>query len=350
MYDEAKAVYYSDIKEKKITGHSAAKKVGQKTGCKLPSDYLSRKEKQQMNSEVITMNPNAPMSWDDFKAMPHDLQQAYVDHVQKNYGATKTDLSLMFGLYHNSFHAYAKEHNIISINQHGTKKTKEQKELWQKFLDGKFDSPEVSVVEEESKQEEVIEQVEDPKEENEHVWRPVTYKHFKLWNTDKQQKYIVNAGAAGYSLDDIARQFGIKRQVLNYYLSMIGLADLLEAEKESKAVEGDVETVPVLEEPKKDWEPETIYDPTKVDFKSIRADENLPEEITKPMIAMAYRYDHPDNHSETVEKPAEKKLAPGSMSINFDHVTSWEALFETLKGIPIDHSVGIRVELWKESE
>ena len=348
MYNEAEAVFYSDIKEKKITGHSAAKKVRQKRGCKLPSDYMTKEEKQQMNSEVITMNPNAPMSWNDFKAMPHDLQQSYVDHVQKNYGATKTDLSLMFGLHNNSFHWYAHKHNIMADNAKGKKKTPEQKELWQKFLDRKFDSPEVSVVEEEAKQEEVVEQVEETKEENEHIWRPVTYKHFKLWNTDKQRKYIINAGAAGYSLDDIARQFGIKRPVLNYYLSMIGLADLLEAEKESTAVEDDVETVPVLEEPKEDRKPETVYIPSKIDFESIKADENLPEDITKPMLAMAYRYDHPDNHSETDEKPAESTMAVGSMRISFDHVNSWEDVFDVLKAIPLPGKTGISVEMWKE--
>lgn len=330
MYNEAEAVFYSDIKEKKITGHSAAKKVRQKRGCKLPSDYMTKEEKQQMNSEVITMNPNAPMSWNDFKAMPHDLQQSYVDHVQKNYGATKTDLSLMFGLHHNSFCWYAHKHNIFADNAKGKKKTPEQRELWQKFLDRKFDSPEVSVVEEESKQEEVIEQVEEPKEESEHIWRPVTYKHFKLWNTDKQRKYIINAGAAGYSLDDIARQFGIKRPVLNYYLSMIGLADLLEAEKESTAVEDDVETVPVFDEPKEDRKIETI---------DIPAEELYPVEP---------RYDHPDNHSETDEKPAESTMAVGSMRINFDHVNSWEDVFDVLKAIPLPGEAGISVEMWKE--
>ena len=337
MYDETKATYFSDIREKKITGHSASKKVTKKHGCKLPSDYLSRKEKQQMNGEVIIMNPNKVMSWDAFKAMPIDLQQSYLDHLQTEYRASGTDLSTMFGLCKNSIYAYAQKHGLTLLSVNRSQKTPAYRAKWQAFLNGeKADSSTeteqpIDIPAEESAPVEPPVEPEKPSEEpkeEERVWMPVTYKHFKLWNVEKQRKYLLNAGKFGYSFEDIAKHFGIDLKVLRYYMNTVGLGDLMAAVEDTPEEDANIPT----------------------NFKSIKAGEDLPEEITKPMLDMVYRYDHPDNHSETVEKPAEKKLAPGSMSINFDGVTSWEALYEALKGIPIDNSVGIRVELWKESK
>lgn len=319
MYDETKATYFSDIREKKITGHSASKKVTKKRGCKLPSDYLSRKEKQQMNGEVITMNPNEVMSWDAFKAMPIDLQQSYLDHLQTEYRASGTDLSKMFGLCKNSLYAYARKHGLKLMSVNRSQKTPAYRARWQAFLNGeKADSdtePEqpIDIPAEESTPVEPPVEPEKPSEEQkeeERVWMPVTYKHFKLWNVEKQRKYLLNAGKFGYSFEDIAKHFGIDLKALRYYMNMVGLGDLMAAVEDT---------------------PEEGID--------------IPAEELYPVTP---RYDGQDKPSETDEKPAEKKLAPGSMSINFDHVTSWEALFETLKGIPINDSVGIRVELWKE--
>lgn len=319
MYDETKATYFSDIREKKITGHSASKKVTKKRGCKLPSDYLSRKEKQQMNGEVITMNPNEVMSWDAFKAMPIDLQQSYLDHLQTEYRASGTDLSKMFGLFRNSLYAYARTHGLKLMSVNRSQKTPAYRARWQAFLNGeKADSstePEqpIDIPAEESTPVEPPVEPEKPSEEQkeeERVWMPVTYKHFKLWNVEKQRKYLLNAGKFGYSFEDIAKHFGIDLKALRYYMNMVGLGDLMATVEDT---------------------PEEGID--------------IPAEELYPVTP---RYDGPDKPSETDEKPAEKKLAPGSMSINFDHVTSWEALYEALKGIPINDSVGIRVELWKE--
>lgn len=322
MYDETKATYFSDIREKKITGHSASKKVTKKRGCKLPSDYLSRKEKQQMNGEVITMNPNEVMSWETFKAMPIDLQQSYLDHLQTEYLASGTDLSTMFGLFKNSLYAYARKHGLKLMSVNRSQKTPAYRAKWQAFLNGEKtesstepEQPIDNIPAEESAPVEPPVEPEKPSEEpkeEERVWMPVTYKHFKLWNVEKQRKYLINAGKFGYSFEDIAKHFGIDLKALRYYMNMVGLGDLMAAVED--APEADVD---------------------------IPAEERYPVEP---------RYNSPDrdNRYETDEKPEEKKLAPGSMSINFDHVTSWEDLFEVLKGIPIDNSVGIRVELWKE--
>lgn len=340
MYDETKATYFSDIREKKITGHSASKKVTKKHGCKLPSDYLSRKEKQQMNGEVITMNPNEVMSWDAFKAMPIDLQQSYLDHLQTEYRASGTDLSKMFGLCKNSLYAYARKHGLKLSPVNASQKTPAYRAKWQAFLNGeKADSstePEqpIDIPAEESTPVEPPVEPEKPSEkpkEEERVWMPVTYKHFKLWNVEKQRKYLLNAGKFGYSFEDIAKHFGIDLKALRYYMNMVGLGDLMAAVEDTPEVEETAEKY--AEEPQK-----RFYNSQEV----------FEKELEPALLAIVKRYETLENRSETDEKPAKKKLAPGSMSINFDHVTSWEALFETLKGIPIDNSVGIRVELWKE--
>ena len=72
-------LFRQDIAEKKKTATGAYHKVkGSKSKkCKFPSDYLTKKEKMKMNSEV--------KSWNDFKQMPKDLQIEYLQNLTNKY-------------------------------------------------------------------------------------------------------------------------------------------------------------------------------------------------------------------------------------------------------------------------
>lgn len=87
MNDE-KYVFFQEVKEKKVTGYSARKQrshCGKGGRVKLPSDYLTKKELKNMSGECKSYRMNSPMKWQEFKAMPRDLQIAYIKAVKEKY-------------------------------------------------------------------------------------------------------------------------------------------------------------------------------------------------------------------------------------------------------------------------
>ena len=80
-------LFRQDIKEKKKTATGAYHKVkGSKSKkCNFPSDYLTKKEKLKMNSEVKSWNLNEFYTWNDFKQMPKDLQIEYLQNLTNKY-------------------------------------------------------------------------------------------------------------------------------------------------------------------------------------------------------------------------------------------------------------------------
>lgn len=87
MEDE-KYVFFQDVREKKVTGYSARKQrshCGKGGRVKFPSDYLTKKELKNMSGECKSYRMNSPMKWQEFKAMPKDLQIAYIKAIKDKY-------------------------------------------------------------------------------------------------------------------------------------------------------------------------------------------------------------------------------------------------------------------------
>ena len=99
MNDE-KYVFFQKVKEKKVTGYSARKQrshCGKGGRVKLPSDYLTKKELKNMSGECKSYRMNSPMKWQEFKAMPKDLQIAYIKAVKEKYNPPVSAMARMFG-------------------------------------------------------------------------------------------------------------------------------------------------------------------------------------------------------------------------------------------------------------
>lgn len=130
---DAEYVFKQDCRDKKSVGRSASKKVRNKKGCKLPSDYMSKKEIRGMNGEVISMNLNRPMSWTKFKFLPKDLQEQYINSIHEKYGCTYKDISRMFGLGKGTFSQYVKTVGLkVFESKRGARLTDEAG--WRRFL------------------------------------------------------------------------------------------------------------------------------------------------------------------------------------------------------------------------
>lgn len=121
--------------EQKKTAASAFKKP-RRRGCRMPSDYLTKKQKQALNGEVKQMNIRKPMSYKEFKEMPTDLQGEYLTYLKNTFQANMSDIARMMGTTVNTLSAYihyAKNSGIrVEFPKGG--KSKLNCEAWQKFL------------------------------------------------------------------------------------------------------------------------------------------------------------------------------------------------------------------------
>lgn len=100
MEDE-KYVFFQDVREKKVTGYSARKQrshCGKGGRVKFPSDYLTKKGVKAMSGECKSYRLNSPMSWHEFRAMPEDLQIAYIKAIKDKYNPTITAIGKMMGV------------------------------------------------------------------------------------------------------------------------------------------------------------------------------------------------------------------------------------------------------------
>lgn len=98
---EAEYELKQDSRDKKITARSARSTrthCGKRGAVKFPSDYLTKKERDAMNGKCETYRLNAPMSWQEFKSMPEDLQKTYIKTLRKTYNVPNKALAEMFGV------------------------------------------------------------------------------------------------------------------------------------------------------------------------------------------------------------------------------------------------------------
>lgn len=86
MTDE-EFVFRSDIRERRAAGRGDYhRKRGGGRYVRLPCDNLTRKEWMAMNGETKTYRPKELMTWEQFRAMPEDLQKEHLQWLVDNGG------------------------------------------------------------------------------------------------------------------------------------------------------------------------------------------------------------------------------------------------------------------------
>lgn len=87
-----------DCAQKKRIAKSAHNHVNARRGkCKLPHEYLTRKELEKLNGEVKNYNLKEPMDWATLKTMPDDLKKQYIEDLQERFHANDGMLAEMLG-------------------------------------------------------------------------------------------------------------------------------------------------------------------------------------------------------------------------------------------------------------
>jgi hypothetical protein len=134
MTDE-RYVFEQDVREKKRTARGYHNKVRQGGRIKLPSDYLTRKEKEMLNGEVSSYRMNAPITWDEFKSMPSDIRAEYLNGLIERYSAPCGWIAEMMGTSQKTLRIYAYEAGV-GFKQQSGRAIKKLRPAWDAFLNG----------------------------------------------------------------------------------------------------------------------------------------------------------------------------------------------------------------------
>lgn len=143
MPDEQYVMISDSIEKKKIahSSHNRKTHCGKGGRVKFPSDYLSKKELKAMNGEVKSYNLNRPMTWEEFRSIPQDLQIMYIKKLRNEFGVPDSVLGKAMGVCRSSFSKAMRDLNL-SLGKNagakgrqwiGSEKSSKFYEYWNKF-------------------------------------------------------------------------------------------------------------------------------------------------------------------------------------------------------------------------
>lgn len=123
-----------DSINKKRTAQSARHcrtHCGKSGSVKFPSDYMTKKELQQMNSECKSYRLNDTMSWKNFKELPDDLKRDYIKLIRNKYNSPDSDIAAMMKVNKATFSKLMKALGLSVGKRVGLKS-----DLWRKSEQG----------------------------------------------------------------------------------------------------------------------------------------------------------------------------------------------------------------------
>ena len=100
--NEVKENLFEELSEKSTTARLGKSRVSKKHGSSnIPPE-----------SNLVEINLNKGMTWKEFRKLPHDLQQKYINHITDNYEVSLSLLGKMFGVNSSTISEYFKRNGI----------------------------------------------------------------------------------------------------------------------------------------------------------------------------------------------------------------------------------------------
>jgi hypothetical protein len=100
---DAEKVFNQTVQERKRIARGEKNKIkGGGRAVRLPSDNLTKKEREAMNGETVTYKVHSPVKWPEFKRWPPDIQREYFKRLDTSYRPTAEMYAAMFGVSKNS--------------------------------------------------------------------------------------------------------------------------------------------------------------------------------------------------------------------------------------------------------
>ena len=127
---------YENLQKKRTAQGARHKKGGSKSRkCTMPSDYLTKAQKEALNGPVTTILLNQPMDWETYKSLSETLQKTYLTNLKNTYNPNTSMLARMFGVTPNPVTAQLHKHGL-PIGPKGAKPSKERQAMWEAFCNG----------------------------------------------------------------------------------------------------------------------------------------------------------------------------------------------------------------------
>ena len=112
--NDAEWIFNQTNQERKRNGRGdyCKKRRGGKV-VRFPSDGLSRKEREKLNGEVKQYSFAKPLFWDEFRELPDDVKQMYLDLLKEKFDCLPGVLiAESMGIAYNSFSSYLAKHGL----------------------------------------------------------------------------------------------------------------------------------------------------------------------------------------------------------------------------------------------
>ena len=78
----------------------------------MPSDYMTKKERDAMNGEVQSYNLSKPMKWEQFKLLTDDIKREYITSIVSKYDPQQSAISQMLNVAPNTLYMLCKRLGI----------------------------------------------------------------------------------------------------------------------------------------------------------------------------------------------------------------------------------------------
>ena len=126
--EDAEYVFMQTSMERKRVARGAYNKVrGGGRVVKMPSDAMSKKEREGMNGEMKSYDLSKPMDWNVFRDAPRDIQQEYLDKIAGRFKDVpeSTISELVFKKSRSSLWRLMKDNGLMMRREDGHRKVKE---------------------------------------------------------------------------------------------------------------------------------------------------------------------------------------------------------------------------------
>jgi len=131
------SIFHQEVQRgKELAKGARHRKRGSKSKqCHLPHENLTKKQLADRNGKLTTYSLNQPLSWSEFKALPHDLQQEYLSYLQHTFSVATTQLSDMFGCSTQTVLNHCNNNGLTYVRMKTKRMSVEDKVAWDRFFE-----------------------------------------------------------------------------------------------------------------------------------------------------------------------------------------------------------------------
>lgn len=159
--NDAKSVFVEDLREKKVLARSSRFRKGHKKKYTVPSDFLTAAQKRKLNGDVSVYQIGKPITWQEFKSYPPEMQQKWLDAFVDRFHCSTSGMSILFGIANTSINTYVKNKGL-AIKKGGVYNGKKGDEI-RAWIAEKSDEEKLNAIVDELKKVAETKSVEEPK-------------------------------------------------------------------------------------------------------------------------------------------------------------------------------------------